>query len=151
MVAAARGTLFYVTPPGGVKTRVGRLTSVSELACEAEEIDITALDSHGGYREYLQGFRDCGTLELEGFHDAEDEGQAALRSVFDGTDAAVFETAFSDGAKAVFSGFVKKWAIGSAETDGAIGFSASVRVSGAVTYTAPPAAENETEGGESDG
>ena len=117
----------------------GRIqTSAATVAVmpEAEEVDVTTLDSTGGYREYMQGWRDAGTIAVNGFFDSGNAGQTALRTAFDNGKAGAFEVSFADGSKAAFSAFVKKYAIGAAEVDGAVGFSAQLRVSGAVTFTA---------------
>ena len=114
---------------------VGKLTSVGEIRPEAEEIDITTLDSTGGYREFMQGFRDSGEVELSGYHDAKDEGQKAVRSAFASGKSGAFIIEFPDATTVSFSGFIKSHAVGSAEVDGAVGFGAVVRISGPVVVT----------------
>lgn len=131
----AQGTTLKFTPANGTQVTVGRLTSVGEIAPEAEEVDITTLESTGGYREYMQGFRDSGELEIAGFHDADDDGQVALRTAFAAGTNGSFEVKFPDDTAVTFSGFIKSHTIGSAEVDGAIGFGAVIRISGAVTVT----------------
>ena len=131
----AQGTTLKFTPAGGTQVVVGKLTSVGEIAPEAEEVDITTLESTGGYREYMQGFRDSGELEITGFHDADDAGQTALRTAFASGASGSFEVKFPDDSAVTFSGFIKSHTIGSAEVDGAIGFGAVIRISGAVTVT----------------
>lgn len=136
MAIQGKGTTMKFTPDGGAAVSIGKLTKVGEIAPEAEEVDVTTLDSTGGYREYMQGWRDAGTIAVNGFFDSGNAGQTALRTAFDNGKAGAFEVSFADGSKAVFSAFVKKYAIGAAEVDGAVGFSAQLRVSGAVTFTA---------------
>ena len=131
----AQGTTLKFTPAGGTQVVVGKLTSVGEIAPEAEEVDITTLESTGGYREYMQGFRDSGELEITGFHDADDAGQTALRTAFASGASGSFEVKFPDDTAVTFLGFIKSHTIGSAEVDGAIGFGAVIRISGAVTVT----------------
>lgn len=131
----AQGTTLKYTPADGEMLTVGKLTSVGEIAPEAEEVDVTTLDSTGGYREYIQGFRDSGEVEIEGFHDAGDAGQKAMRTAFASGETGAFEVAFPDGTAVKFNGFVKGHTIGSAEVDGAIGFGAVIRISGPVTVT----------------
>ena len=131
----SQGTTLKFTPEGGEALTVGRLTSVGEIQPDSEEVDVTTLESTGGYREYMQGFRDSGELEISGFHDAEDAGQKGLRSAFATGATGAFEVKFPDGTSVQFSGFVKSHTIGSAEVDGAIGFGAVIRISGPVTVT----------------
>ena len=133
MAIQGKGTTMKFTPDGGAAVSIGKLTKVGEIAPEAE---VTTLDSTGGYREYMQGWRDAGTIAVSGFFDSGNAGQTALRTAFDNGKAGAFEVSFADGSKAAFSAFVKKYAIGAAEVDGAVGFSAQLRVSGAVTFTA---------------
>lgn len=129
----SQGTTLKFTPAGGSQVTVGKLTSVGEIQPDSEELDVTTLESAGGCREYMQGFRDSGEVELSGFHDAGDAGQKALRDAYASGATGAFEVDFPDGTKVTFSGFVKSHTIGSAEVDGAVGFGAVVRISGAVT------------------
>ena len=50
MATSAQGTILKFTPSDGEQVTVGRLTSVGEIAPEAEAVDVTTLDSAGGYR-----------------------------------------------------------------------------------------------------
>ena len=43
------------------------LTSINGLELSADTIDVTTLDSDGGYREFIGGFKDAGEVSLEGF------------------------------------------------------------------------------------
>lgn len=136
MAIRGKGTTLKFTPAGGAQVTVGKLTKVGEIAPEAEEVDVTTLDSTGGYREYMQGWRDAGTIAVSGFFDSGDAGQTALRTAFASGAAGAFEVAFADGSKSTFSAFVKRFSVGSAEVDGAVGFSAQLRATGAITFTA---------------
>lgn len=136
MATRAQGTVLKFTPAGGVQATVGKLRSVGRIAPKADAIDVTTLDSAGGYREYIQGFRDAGELALDGFYEKGDAGQAALRAAFDDGRAGAFEAAFPDGTKAAFSAVVTGYSIGAAEVDGAVGFGATLRLTGGVTLSA---------------
>ena len=134
MAVNSFGTVFRFTAEGGQQVNVGSLVSIGEIACDSEEIDVTTLDSEGGYREYIQGYRDAGMVKLEGFHDAGDAGQAAMRAAFDSGKNGDAVIAFPDGSEARFKCFVKSYAMGAAKVDGAVGFSAAVRISGGVEF-----------------
>ena len=132
MATNAKGTVLKFTPSGGVQKTVGRLTSIGEISPDSEEIDVTTLDSADGYRETMQGYRDAGELEITGYHDKNDEGQAALRAAYESGAAGSAVITFSDGCTVSFQAYVKSHTIGSAEVDGAIGFGAVLRITGAV-------------------
>lgn len=131
----AQGTTLKFTPPKGQICTVGKLTSVGEIQTDSEELDVTTLDAQSGYREYIQGFRDAGEVEISGYHDKGDAGQKALRQAYEDGESCSFEVNFPDGAKVSFSAFVKGYSVGSAEVDGAIGFGATLRISGGVQMT----------------
>lgn len=132
MATSAMGTVFSITLDG-VKTRVGKLSSIGEIAPESEEMEITTLDSTDGYREYMQGVKSAGEIEVEGFFAAGDEGQVAIRAAFASGAQAAFEIAFTDETRVEFSGFVKGYTIGASEIEKPIAFGARIRISGAVT------------------
>ena len=128
MATGAKGTIFRFND-----AVVGKLTSVGEISPESEELDVTTLDSEGGCREFLQGYRDSGTVELTGFHEKGDAGQAALRAAYASGAAGSAKVEFPDGTAVSFSAFVKGYTLGAAEVDGAVGFGATLRITGAVT------------------
>lgn len=132
MATQAQGTLLRFTPSGGAQVAVGKLTSVGAIAPDSSVIDVTTLDSASGYREYMQGFRDAGEVTISGFHTAADAGQAALRAAFNTGASGAVEVEFPDGTTVVFTAFVKSYSLGAAEVDGAVGFSAVLRLSGVV-------------------
>ena len=130
MATKAHGTVLKFN-----QVPVGKLTEVGEIAPDSEQLDVTTLDSDGGYREYLQGFRDSGEVELSGFHQKGDAGQAALREAYESGEAGAVEVDFPDGTKVTFSAIVKSHTIGAAEVDGAVGFGAVLRITGGVSVT----------------
>ena len=79
MAIRAQGTTLKFTPKGKTQVTVGMLRSVGEIAPDSEEIDVTTLDSTGGYREYMQGWRDAGTIAVNGFFDSGNAGQISFR------------------------------------------------------------------------
>ena len=135
MATKAQGTVLKFKPADGEQTVVGRLTSVGEITPDSEEIDVTTLDSEGGCREFLQGYRDSGEVELAGYHEKNDAGQAALRSAYAAGTPGEVEVVFPDGTSAAFQAYVKRHTLGAAEVDGAVGFGAVLRITGAVTVS----------------
>lgn len=114
---------------------IGSLTSIGEITPDSEELDATALDSQGGYREFLQGFKDSGEVTLSGYYDKADLGQKELITGYGtGTVSAVVIT-FPSAGGASFQAYVKSFTLGAADVDGIVGFGATLRISGAVTTT----------------
>ena len=133
MATVSKGTTLKFTPAGGEAILVGRLTSIGEITSDSAEIDVTTLDSPGGYREFMQGWRDAGMLEISGFHAKDDAGQEALRVAYESGAAGQAVVTFSDGCSVCFSAFVKSHSVGAAAVDGAIGFGAVLRITDPLT------------------
>lgn len=121
---------------GGTPTVIGSLTSIGEIAPSADELDTTCLDSTGGYREFLAGFKDSGELSLTGYHDGADTGQVLCRTLYGTGATGYFWVKFSDGSEVIFTGFLKGYSAGSADVDGVVGFGATLRVTGLVNVVA---------------
>ena len=114
---------------------VGGLTSIGEVTPDSEELDATTLDSTGGYREYLQGFKDSGECSLTGYLVPGDPGQVALRAGYASGDVDAVLITYPDSTKVAFNAYVKSYTMGAADVDGIVGFAASLRISGGVTVT----------------
>lgn len=135
MATKSLGTTFFFTPQDGAAVSVGMLSSVGEITCDSEMIDITTLDAADGCRHYIQGAKDAGEIRLTGYHRKNDEGQQALRSAYASGETGTARIAFPDGAAVSFPALVKSHTLGASQVDGAIGFSCVLRVNGAVTVT----------------
>lgn len=120
----------------GTPTVIGSLTSIGEISPTADELDTTCLDSTGGYREFIAGFKDSGELAITGFHDSADTGQALCRTLFGTGASGYFWVKFSDGSEVILTGFLKGYTAGSADVDGIVGFGAAIRVTGLVNVVA---------------
>lgn len=115
---------------------IGALTSIGEITPDSEELDATTLDSTGGYREFLQGFKDSGEVTLSGYYNKTDLGQQELIAGYGTGDVdAVAITFPSSSGGATFSAYVKSFTLGAADVDGIVGFGATLRISGAVNAT----------------
>ena len=115
---------------------IGSLTSIGEITPDSEELDATTLDSQGGYREFLQGFKDSGEVALSGYYDKTDLGQQALITGYGTGGAKAVAITFPNSAGgATFQAYVKSFTLGAADVDGIVGFGATLRISGAVTTT----------------
>lgn len=117
-------------------TAIASLTEINGLELSADTIDVTALDSDGGYREFIGGFKDGGELSISGFFNPQDTGQAGLYSDFESGATQAYTIAFPAALKASweFNGVVTGFVTGAALED-AITFEATIKVSGAPTLT----------------
>ena len=132
MPQKAMGTSISFTQNNSAVT-IGRLRSISEIKSDSDAVDVTTLDAAGGCRQYVQGMKDAGEVTLEGFYESGESGQAALRTLYQSGAAVPFTVTFPDQSAATFTAFVKSYAVGAASVDGAVGFSAVLRLSGGVT------------------
>ena len=115
---------------------IGALTSIGEITPDSEELDATTLDSSGGYREFLQGFKDSGEVTLSGYYNKADLGQQELITGYGTGDVDAVAIVFPNSAgSATFNAYVKSFTLGAADVDGIVGFGATLRISGAVTTT----------------
>lgn len=112
---------------------IGGLTHIGGIEITAETMDTTTLDSDGGYREFIAGFKDGGEVAVEGYFDpSEDSGQVALQDSLDAGTAEDYKITFPTTPKAewAFKGVITGFKVGDADTDGTIGFGATIKVSG---------------------
>lgn len=116
---------------------IGNLTSIGGIEITADSMDITTLDSDGGYKESIGTFKDGGEVPLEGFFVAGDTGQMALQQSIDGGQAEEYEITFptTPATSWKFSGVVTSFKVGDVELDGAVNFGATIKVSGKPTLT----------------
>lgn len=114
---------------------IGGLTSIGGIEASAETVDVTALDSQGGYREYLAGFKDAGEVSLEGFlDDGTSANQESIYTLFESGNTAACVITFPNGGNWTFNGIITGFGT-SASVDDAITFTATIKVSGAPTFT----------------
>jgi len=110
---------------------VGGLTDIGINGTEVTFVDTTSHDSSGGFREFVGGLKDGGTLELSGKFDTSDTGQDQLRGNA-GVSAAVVVT-FSDSSNATFNAIIGGFSTTS-PLDDTVGFTCSLKITGAITW-----------------
>jgi len=110
---------------------IGGLTDVSPGGTEVSFVDLTTHDSTGGWKEFVGVLKDGGTLELTGAYNGADVGQDYIRAN-PGVSAACVVT-FSDATTCSFTGIVGGFST-SAPLDDKVEFTASIKITGAVTY-----------------
>lgn len=120
---------------GTTPIAVAGLTEISGLSLSADSIDVTTLDSDGGYREFIAGFKDAGEVSLSGFFDnTTGKGQAELYAAFESGSVTAFVIEFPAALKAKwsFNGVVTGIETGATLED-PVSFSATIKVSGKPT------------------
>ncbi|MEH7391772.1 phage tail tube protein [Bacillus sp. JJ1474] len=115
--------------------KVAGLTQIGGLDLSADTIDVTTLDSEGGYKEFIGGFKDAGEVSLSGFFDlSTDSGQKDLYDAFESGNTSDFSIEFPQGinAKWTFKGVVTGFKTDTG-TDDPVSFEATIKVSGKPT------------------
>ncbi|MEH7093940.1 phage tail tube protein [Neobacillus vireti] len=117
----------------GTKTIAG-LTEIGGLELSADTIDVTTLDSAGGYREFIGGFKDAGEVSLSGFFDPTASGQKDLYDAFQSGVVSAFTIQFPAALNAswTFNGVVTGFKTSTGLED-PVSFEGSIKVSGSPT------------------
>lgn len=127
------GTTLAYKEGTSTAVTIGKLTSIGEISQTADEIDITTLDSTGAYREYLQGFKDAGTLEVAGYYAPGDTSHQSFNTLYQSGTVVEWTITFPDSSTLKFNGFVSGVSYGPIEVDGVPGFGGTIRLTGPVT------------------
>src|SRR5690606_7406135 len=111
---------------------ISDLTAINAPQRTAETIDVTTLESEGGYRESIAGFKDSGEVTLTGHFNSASLGQRALDAAFESGDEQTFTIVYprKTGATQSFRGVVSAIGGTNAEVDGVIGYEATIKVNG---------------------
>lgn len=111
-------------------TTVNEVTSIGDLDTSADDIEVTDYQSTDGYKEFIQGLKDGGELEIEGNFYPSDTGQSNLISDFNaGTTREVIITLPGSIGTWTFDAYVKGFAT-QTPIDGKVGFTATLKVTG---------------------
>jgi predicted secreted protein len=134
------GTTLVKTKSGSEESdlTIADLTSIGEVGVESDEIDVTTLDSTGGYKEFIGGFKDAGEISLAGIIKSETAMEAML-SLAESQSVEKWTITTVNGATWTFNGFVKSFKEAEATVEGVRGFTGSIRISGAPEYKSPEA------------
>lgn len=135
MATRGLGTVLKVGTEGAAKT-VGGLKEINGVSLSADTIDVTTLDSDGGYKEFIAGFKDAGEVSISGYFDPSEKGQKSIYDLFESGATSKFEIVFpaSLGAKWVFDGVVTSFETSTSLED-PLSFSGAIKVSGKPTLT----------------
>lgn len=114
---------------------IADLTSIGRIGIESDEIDVTTLDSSGGFKEFIAGFKDAGEVSISGIIKSEDAMEAML-DLADSQNIEKWTITTPNGSTWAFDGFVKMFEEGEATVDGVRNFNGTIRISGKPIYTA---------------
>lgn len=109
---------------------VAEVKSISGPTMTREMIDVTSLDSTGGYREFIPSFRDGGTITLS--MNFTFDGYKLLKQDFQSDSLINYEIYLADGTSIEFSGYVQDLPI-NVTFDDAVTSEITIKVSGMVT------------------
>lgn len=140
MGKATRALGTKLTKGTEAASAIGGLTSIGGIEITADTIDVTTLDSDGGYKEFIGGFKDGGEVPIEGFFDSENEGQLAMQTSLDDGLAEDYKITFptKPAAEWAFKAVVTGFKVGDADVDGNITFGATLKISGKPELTVTP-------------
>lgn len=131
---SSQGVTFMKT----AGTAVAFLNSIDGLSIKANTIDTTALDTVGGFKTFISGFKEVDDVSLGGFYSSKDH-DVFVTDLMAGTTATYtiqFPVAGGavTGAKWSFTGIVTGFKHKSS-VDNVVSFDATIKVVGAPTFT----------------
>lgn len=115
-------------------TTIGQLTSLNGPTQSKETIDVTSFDSSGGYREFIDGFRDGGEVSCDmNFTSA---GFQGVQTLFELNSDVHFKISLpnTEGTEITFDGRVTSNQM-SASVGDKVSASITIKVSGGITIT----------------
>lgn len=121
-----------------VFTKVAEVISISGPELSAEQIEVTSLDSSGGYKEYIPGLLDGGTVSIEFNHVNGSTNQETLRTRVSTANqtANSYRVVLADSPQTVvtFQAIVESYSM-NVEAGSAVTVSVGVKISGAPTWS----------------
>ncbi len=121
-----QGTKFKIGEDG-----IAEINSISGPTMSRETIDVTVLSDTDGYRKFIPGLRDPGTISLD--MNFTESGWAQMKDLFEGDTASSFSIELPDDTEITFNGFVTECPIEIPIGD-KITASVTIQISGAVAY-----------------
>lgn len=112
---------------------IAEITAITPPTRTRDTVDVTHLNSPDGFREFLGGWKDGGTVELEGnWIPGDTNGQAGLEADFESDEPQNYTIQYpsSLGVSMDFAGIVTRAPTPTVTTDGKLGFSAAIKVTG---------------------
>ncbi len=132
MAIAGVGTKFYrwnAVGSSGAWGAIAEVNSITGPGMSRDTIDTTSLDTTSGYRTFISGFKNAGTISLAmNFTSA---GYAALKADFESDDLNSFRIVLPDETVIEFDGMVTEIPL-SIPTDDKVTVDCTIQISGAV-------------------
>lgn len=130
---AGVGTSLYRTSVTAAN-KIAEVNSITGPNCSRTQIDVTSLDSTGGYREFIGGFRDGGEVTLNMNFTPETYGLMQNDFEDDANQDYIIELGNAEQTQLSFSAFVQSLGF-SIPTDDKITADVTLKLSGVVTIT----------------
>lgn len=114
---------------------IAHITSIGEVSSEAEEIDVTTLDSPNRAKEFIQGAKDSGSIEVA-INNCFDGQVAALKAVYASGEVRKWIETFPDEKGTLtYEGYISALKFGEATPDGLLSATITIRLSGDPIYS----------------
>jgi len=113
-------------------TLIGKVTNISGPSMSKETVDTTSFDNTDGYRSFIVGLKDAGTLTFTLMFDK--TVYSTLKAAFEDNTAKAIEITLPDTTKLTFNGFVTELPL-TVPTEDKVTCDVTVKISGAVTFT----------------
>ena len=132
-IKAGVGTILKIDD-----STIGNVTNITGPSMSKDTIDTTALDTTGGYRTFISGFKNAGTLTFTLMFEKEE--YSTLKAAFDSDVAKSIEVILPDGttpetgSKLSFSGLVTEIPL-TIPPDDKITCDVTIQISGPVIFT----------------
>lgn len=136
----AYGAYGTILTRGAAETPIAELTKIGSPVLKVDTIDTTNHQSEGGFKEFIGGLIEAGSVPIEGNFISDDVGQMGLLDDLLGKTIQDFSIKFPNGAAWTFKALVEEFSTGEADVNGALTFKASLKVSGKPTLGASLAA-----------
>ena len=121
-----QGTKFKIG-----EAEIAEINSISGPTMSRETIDVTVLSDIDGYRKFIPGLRDPGTISLD--MNFTEGGFAQMKDLFESDDESNFTIELPNDTALTFSGFVTECPIEIPIGD-KITASVTIQISGSVAY-----------------
>jgi hypothetical protein len=117
---------------------VAKILNINPPEISRTDIDVTNHDSPDGYQEFIPGLKNGGEVPFTGHLLPTEEGHLGLAAAVDSEVPEPWTIEFPTDPvlKVDFDGYLKTFKVGDAPLDGALTFSASIKVTGKPTMSA---------------